>query len=190
MGWSANLLTNPNAATQDTTGWGTSGTVEIQENQALDPSYIAHVVDNHLYWADYTHLVAIEGGLGAYHFRVLGDSHMQQEVVLASDASKLRMNATFQLQAPQKDWDPEVLAKAIAYVSYVDGSRDFWFIPLVQGVTYPGHNLINFWLYISTTFELPEEKTPDEAKVKIRAHQKLTDGINIDTIELRQYIES
>lgn len=189
MAYGSNLLINPSAETQDTTGWTVIG-VTVAENQTVRTTYDWGINDAFFWLGDYTHRLIVVGPAGDYHF-VLEASASMEQVLYASDIgstpNSFQFIASFQIPTAQNAWDPNILAKATARFDYTDGYIDFFQIPLVKGITHKDRNLINFWLYNSLICDMDTAKNISQITVSVET-LGLTGGILLDYIELRKEV--
>jgi len=149
MSYGSNLLTNPSADTQDTSGWTVTG-VTVEENETVRTTYDWGINDAFFWLGDYTHRLVVEGPAGLYHF-VLEASASMEQILYASDIgatpNSFQFIVNFQIPTTQNAWDPNILAKATAKIEYSDSDIDYFQIPLVKGINHEDRNLINFWLH-------------------------------------------
>jgi len=85
MAWDDNILVNPSAETQDTTGWVVDpvGSVTVAENQTVGTRYVPFP-DSRDKWFNEEHILKLLGPAGDYCFKFEEDAQMSQ-IIYASD---------------------------------------------------------------------------------------------------------
>ena len=191
MVWSANLLINPSAETQDTTGWTLTplDSVTVVENQTLETRYVPFPDDRDK-WFDETHILTLLGAAGDYCFRFEETAQMDQ-ILYASDIGTQPLSFQFigkyKLEQPQNAWDTNILATISLTIYYTDGTNDCFIIPCIKGATHIDRNLINWWLLTINVCIVNALKTLDYIKVTAKTVGCIQ-ILNIDYIELRKEV--
>lgn len=189
MAYGSNLIINPSAETQDTTGWTVSG-VTVEENITAEITY-SHIINDADGWlGEYDHKLTVVGPAGDYAF-ILEDTASMQQILYASDIGatpdSFQFVISFQLITQQNLWDSNVLAKALAKFEYDDGTIDYFMIPLIKGLSHVDRNLFNWWLKTILICAMDNTKIITQVTIKIET-LALTDGLKVDYIELRKEI--
>ena len=189
MAYGANLLINPSAETQDTTGWIVDG-VTVEENVTTETTYF-HIINDADGWlGEYDHKLTLVGAAGDYSF-VFANTASMQQVLYASDIGatpdSFQFIISFKLNNQQNAWDASVLGRAILEISYDDGLFDYFTIPLVVGLYHVDRNLFNFWIKTILICTMDNTKTIDQITVSIET-DNFTQGLYVDYIELRKEV--
>ena len=191
MAYGANLLVNPSAETQDTTGWVVDG-VTVEENTTVATNY-SHITNDADGWmGQYDHKISLEGAAGDYCFVFASDADASmQQVLYASDIGatpeSFQFIISFKLANAQNAWDPNVLGKAILEIKYDTGLFDYFTTPLVTGLYHVDRNLVNFWLLNTLICDMDTAKTIEQITVSIET-DNFTQGLYVNYIELRKEV--
>jgi hypothetical protein len=191
MSYGANILINPSAETQDTTGWTIDpvGSVIVEENITDETRYIPFA-DDYEQWTDLQHLFILKGAAGDYCFVFAsdGDAEMSQ-ILYASDIgaqpTTFQVICKFKLDNEQNRWDNTVFGFSTLKISYDDSTFDYFHIPFVVGIKTSTRYLTNFWVLVQTICEVNASKTLDYVQVSAKSSDFIY-GLKIDYIELRK----
>ncbi len=191
MGYSANYLTNPSAETGDTSGWTISpeGSVTAEEKTEVGEELapIKFLIGDRSGWLERPTLLEMQS-TGAYNFLLIATASMSQIVTSGTFGSTpldFKVTIAYKLVNAQDLWDANIRAKVNIIISYTDGGQDVFVIPCVLGLTYPGRNLANFWIYIESICTVANGKTASQVSIEIETIS-LQDGLLVDYIELRK----
>lgn len=192
-----NLLLNSEAELGDTTAWAANNvTVEEASTNTgvnLELEMGESGEDSKLWgnWMAYDiPKLVLLGWDGTYYFlfdatgtliQVLDDEIGELPVTFQSDIK-------FKLVTAQDLWNAQVKGRVTLAVLYSDGTNDIFIIPLVRGINYTGHELLNSWINLIATFALRENLGVTSITVT-GATDGLTGGLKVDWIKLRKQVE-
>ena len=153
MAYKSNIVTNPDAATGDTTGWDedTNVTVEGGVTDAVDIHVRMGDSITQLWgtWLDnYKVFLAMEGDDDTNYFLLDPSARLSQGILtgFSVDFKDGKLTCVFKFLVEQDTWDSKVIGRACAKVEYSDGSFSTFIIPCVKGLTYEGRTLLNDWI--------------------------------------------
>ena len=188
MAYGANILTNPSAETQDTTGWVVNN-VTVEENTTEGTRYIP-IVDDYEKWSDQQQEFILEGGAGDYCFVFAsdGDADMYQ-ILYASDVGEqpesFQFNCRFKLINEQPRYDNTVFGFAKLAIAYDDNTFDYFHIPFIIGVKTSSRYLLNYWVLVQAVCDVASGKTLEYIKVSAECSDFIY-GLRIDYMEIRK----
>lgn len=152
MAYKNNIVVNPDAATGDTTGWGTATNVTVvhDDTDAVELNVRVGHEEDELWgtWLDdYSAKLAYEGPEEDNYFHLDPGAILEQPTLtgFSTDFADGKLTCSFKLGVAQDLWDAKVIGRAVAEITYSDENIDKFIIPCVKGVTYPGRDKLNGW---------------------------------------------
>ena len=188
MAYGSNILINPSAETQDTTGW-TVNNVTVEENITSETRYIP-IVDAYEKWSEQQHEFILEGAAGDYCFVFASDSDADMyQILYASDIGEqpesFQFNCKFKLINEQPRYDNTVFGFAQLSIAYTDNTFDYFHIPFIIGIKTSSRYLLNYWVLVQAVCEVNSDKTIDYIKISAKSSNFIY-GLRIDYMEIRK----
>lgn len=191
MAYGSNILTNPSAETQDTTGWTITpvGSITVEENTTIGVEYIP-IVDEREEWSSQKQSFMAVGAAGDYCFVFASDGDaLMTQILYASDIGSqpvsFQLTCRFKFINQQDSWDNTVLGFAQLKIAYSDTTFDYFLIPFVKGVEHEDRYLYDFWVFVQNVCAVNADKTLTYVEVSARSSD-CVNILHIDYIELRK----
>jgi len=166
MSYGDNLITNPSAETEDTSGWNVS-------NVTVEP-----------------------GESGTHYFLLGATAYMYQTISSATIGDKpdidFKVTIDFKLVTAQELYDSDVKGWVNIIISYTDGTKGEFRTPCVLGIDREGRNLSGGWLRAEANCKVSYSSSEidiDNILVRIEA-SGLTDGLQVDQVKLEKNLET
>ena len=146
-----NIVTNPDAATGDTTGWDATNVTVVQDDtEAVELNVRVGHEYNELWgtWLDdYSAKLSYEGAEEDNYFLIDSSGLLEQPTLtgFSTDFADGKLKCMFKFGVVQNLWDASVIGRAVAEITYSDENIDKFIIPCVKGVTYLGRDKANGW---------------------------------------------
>jgi len=193
-----NLLFNSEAELGDTTGWTATNVIAegASSNTGVNLELeIGEGGDDAQLWGgwmmdDRPQLVLL-GWDGTYYF-LFGETGTLVQVLASDNIGDLPVtfesDIKFKLVTAQNLWDAKVKSRVTLNVLYTDNTNDIFIMPLVRGIDYEGHELLNSWINLIAEFALRANLGVKSITVT-GATDSLTDGLKVDWIKIKKHME-